>query len=291
MRQIKPGIYYEASYLGVTLGALAFSHGTIMIDAPLRPEDARSWRSALVNHRSGSSRVLILLDAHLDRTLGARAMECTIISHQMSAQTFRNRPTIFKGQGVDSGADWETYDDVIGTRWASPDITFTDQTVLHWGGSDVILEHHPGPMPGAIWVDIPAEKVIFIGDAVTPDQPPFLANADLLEWITSLELLFKSYNNYTLVSGRGGPITGDDLRTQLLYLKSIHRAIEKQVKRNTSPEAIENLVPSLLNEIRFPAKYTEQYTQRLRSGLVNYFNRHYGPAHIQELPNIEEAEL
>ena len=77
MQQIKPGIYFEDGYLGVTLGALVFSHGTIMIDAPLRPEDARAWRSALLNLRGGSSRLLVSLDAHLDRTLGTRAMECT----------------------------------------------------------------------------------------------------------------------------------------------------------------------------------------------------------------------
>ena len=72
MHQINHGIYYEDTYLGVTLGAMVFNQGTILIDAPLRPEDARAWRSVLHNVRGGSSRLMISLDAHLDRTLGAR---------------------------------------------------------------------------------------------------------------------------------------------------------------------------------------------------------------------------
>ena len=105
MLQIKKGIYYEDSYLGVTLGALVFPHGTITVDAPLRPEDARSWRSALMNLRGGTNRLMISLDSHLDRTLGARSMESTILSHQKTAQIYRNRPLVFKKQTTKSNTE------------------------------------------------------------------------------------------------------------------------------------------------------------------------------------------
>ena len=80
MMQIERGIFYEQNYLGVTVGGLVYSHGVIFIDAPLRPEDARAWRSALLAQRGGASRVLVNLDAHPDRALGARALDCTIIT-------------------------------------------------------------------------------------------------------------------------------------------------------------------------------------------------------------------
>ena len=275
MQQIKPGIYFEDGYLGVTLGALVFSHGTIMIDAPLRPEDARAWRSALLNLRGGSSRLLVSLDAHLDRTLGTRAMECTVISQQKTAQVFRNRPVIFKGQSAEGGADWETYDDAIGTRWASPDITFSEQMTLHWGGPEVILEHHPGPAIGSIWGIIPTAGVLFVGDAVTPNHPPFLSQADLPAWIETLDQLVTTYKDYTIVSGRDGLVGLDAARAQQRYLKTIHKGLERLAKRNASPEATENLVASLLSEGSFPAKFSDQYTQRLRSGLLQYYTRHY----------------
>lgn len=290
MQQIKPGIYYEDGYLGVTLGALAFPHGLILIDAPLRPEDARSWRSALFNLRSGPVRLLILLDAHLDRTLGARAMECTLITHESTAQVFRNRPIVFKGQSQDSGADWETYDDVIGTRWASPDITFSDRLNLHWGGPEVVLEHHPGPAPGAIWAHIPEMRIVFVGDAVTPHQPPFLSQADLPAWIETLEAFIASSRDYIVISGRGGIATLEDVRAQLRYLKSIHKGLERLAKRNAPAEDTESLVEPLLSDISFPPRYFDQYAQRLRAGLYHYYTRHYRQGSLPEQVELEEDE-
>jgi glyoxylase-like metal-dependent hydrolase (beta-lactamase superfamily II) len=277
MQQIKQGIYFEDGYLGVTLGALVLPFGTILIDAPLRPEDARSWRSSLINQRGSTNRVLISLDAHIDRTLGARTMECTIIAHQKAAQIYRNRPTIFKGQGFESGAEWETYLDAIGTRWATPDITFTDRLVLHWGGPDVLLEHHPGPTLGASWVIIPDEQIIFVGDAIVLNQPPFLANADLAPWIENVNLLATRYNNFLVISGRGGPVPNEVVRAQLKSLKSISKGLERLSRRNASPEATETLINHILTDSGFGADKTEQYAQRLRMGLYQYYVHHYRP--------------
>src|SRR5512135_1523192 len=167
MREIHPGIYVETAYPGVTLGALLFSQGTILIDAPMRAEDTRAWRTILSNQGASLNRILVNLDAHADRTIGSRAMECTIIAHQKTAQVFRSRPSIFKGQNPESGAEWETYNDAVGMRWASPDITFNQRICLHWGPPDVILEHHPGPTAGSIWAIIPSAHIIFVGDSVT----------------------------------------------------------------------------------------------------------------------------
>ncbi len=287
MQQIKQGIYYEDGYLGVTLGALVLPFGTVLIDAPLRPEDARSWRSSLINQRGGSNRVLISLDAHIDRTLGARTMECTIIAHQKAAQIFRNRPTIFKGQGFESGAEWETYLDAIGTRWATPDITFTDRLELHWGGADVVLEHHPGPTYGASWVIIPDEQIVFVGDAIVLNQPPFLANADLDPWIENLDLLATKYANFLVISGRGGPAAHEVVRAQLKSQKSILKGFERLARRNASPESTESLINNILADSGFAAEKTEQYAQRLRMGLYQYYVRHYRPTNQLEEEGME----
>ncbi len=288
MHQIKHGIYYEDTYLGVTLGALVFSHGTILIDAPLRPEDARSWRSTLLSLRSGTNRLMISLDAHLDRTLGVRSMECTVLSHENTAQAFRNRPVIFKGPNLESGADWEHYNDAIGTRWASPDITFTDHMLLYWGGPQVLLEHHPGPAPGATWVIIPEEQIVFVGDLLVPDQPPFLASADLAQWLESLDHLSKSYKNYVIVSGRGGPVEREMIRSQAALLKKIARQVERLAAKNASPEMTETLIPRLLAEINFPPSLNEKYAQRLRAGLYQYYSRQYHPQSTIESIDLED---
>jgi glyoxylase-like metal-dependent hydrolase (beta-lactamase superfamily II) len=284
MHQIEPGIYCEESYSGVTLGAIVLPHGTIFIDAPLSSEDARSWRASLLTMGGSTNRILVDLDSNLDRTLGSRALDCTIVAHQKTAQVFRNRPSIFKSQSLESGADWETSDEVVGTRWAPPDITFSDRMNFHWGEKQVILEHHPGPTIGAIWVIIPESHVLFLGDAVLPQQPPFLAHADFPAWIDNLNLLIKSYRDFTIISGRGGPVSLDIVRTQLRLIKMISSGLERLAKRNAPPEKTESLIPRLLKDLSPPSKLRENYAQRLRYGLFQYYSRRY------RLPEDDEEE-
>ena len=277
MHEISPGIYYEDAYSGVTLGTVIQPHGMIMIDAPLRAEDARSWRTALNSFAGGSSRLLVNLDSHLDRTLGSRALDCPIVAHQTTAQVFRNRPSVFKGHSADSGAEWEVSNDVFGTRWAVPDITFSDKLYFQWGGPEVLLEHHPGPTLGSIWVIIPSEKVIFVGDTILFDQPPFLASANLEDWIDSLELLIESYKDYNIISGRGGPDGIKGVRSQLSIIKYILNGLEKLAKKKAPPEKTEGMISRLMSMMSIPASRREHYIQRLRHGLYYYYSQHYQP--------------
>src|SRR5689334_4484528 len=183
MREIARQVYIEDQYPGVVLGAVSLPHGLIQIDAPPSPEDGRSWRASLLNLNSGVERILINLDAHPDRTLGVRAMDCTVIAHEKTVLAFRNRPNTFKAQGDETGANWEAIPGLGSVRWAPPEISFVEKMTLHWGDSPILLENRPGPASGAIWVILPAEKVVFVGDTVTKSQPPFLAYANLPEWI------------------------------------------------------------------------------------------------------------
>ena len=290
MQQIDQGIYFEDSYLGVTVGAMVFAHGVIAIDAPLRAEDARSWRSAMNNYRGGSNRLLVSLDAHADRTLGTRALECTIVAHQKAAQVFRNRPTIFKGLSVETGAVWETYNDAIGMRWMPPDITFTDQMTLHWGGPEVVLEHRPGPTPGSIWVVIPEARTVFVGDAVVINQPPFLAQADFNVWIESLGSLLKDYSGYHVVSGRGGLAAPEDIRNLQKVLKIASEEIGQMAASNTEPVAIQELATKLLHKYSASPKLRDLFAVRLRYGLYQCYIRRFLPANVISQPDMEEEE-
>jgi glyoxylase-like metal-dependent hydrolase (beta-lactamase superfamily II) len=283
MQQIARSIFFENGFPGVTLGALIFQHGTIMVDAPLRAEDARAWRNALMNLGGGVNRVLVNLDSHTDRTLGSRAIDSPIIAHQKTAQVFRNRPSVFKGQNTDSGAEWEVSNDVVGTRWAAPDITFSEHLHFHWGGPEVVLEHHPGPNPGSIWVIIPEARVIFVGDTILLEQPPFLASGDLPAWIESLDLLLSSYRDFHIISGRGGPVSSEAAHLQQRLLKDILKGLERLAKRNVSAEMTEALIEGLLENVSLPDERREQYVQRLRHGLYQYYSRRYRPVDSAEL--------
>jgi glyoxylase-like metal-dependent hydrolase (beta-lactamase superfamily II) len=278
MQELAPHIFIETAYPGVTLGAINWTHGLILIDSPFRAEDTRSWRSSLLNLGGGVDRLLVNLDAHIDRTLGARNMDCTVVGHEKMAMVFRNRPVTFKAQGNETGSEWEQHNGLGSIRWAAPEITFSDRLLIHWDDRPLVLEYRPGPATGSIWVVLPESRIILLGDAIVADQPPFLISADIPVWLDTLQvLLTPEYRDYLLVSGRGGLLAQQQVRAQIALLEKIYQQVEDLARHNASPEETARLVPGLLSGLRFPPDRAAQYAQRLRYGLYQYFVRHYQP--------------
>lgn len=284
MQEITKNIYIEDQFLGVTLGVIVTPRGLIQIDAPPSPEDARSWRASLMSLGGGIERVLVNMDAHPDRTLGARSMDCTVIAHEKTALIFRTRPSTFKAQGEETGADWESIPGLGSVRWAPPEISFLDQMTLYWATSPVLLEHRSGPSNGSIWVHLPEEKVIFIGDTVLKNQPPFLAGSSLGDWLESLDLLLEPvYKGYTFISSRGGVVNPSAIKNQYDFLKHIKDKLDKTTTKKPNPAAVEKLVTSLLTWFKAPSARQKQFAQRLRYGLLHYNARqHHIPSHTIE---------
>lgn len=277
MREIARQVYIEDQYPGVVLGAISLPHGLIQIDAPPSPEDGRSWRASLLNLNSGVERILINLDAHPDRTLGVRAMDCTVIANEKTVQAFRNRPNTFKAQGDETGADWESVAGIGSVRWSLPEISFTNRMTIEWSDLPVILEHHPGPTAGASWVIIPDLKIVFVGDLVLKNQPPFLAFSNLTEWQEALGLLLTDYKNYTVVSGRSGIVSSSIVQAQLEFLQAIEKKLEALAQKQAGPEAVDALVQPFLANIKAPAERQKQFARRLAYGLRHYYIRRYHP--------------
>ena len=276
MDSISKQVFVEEQYPGVTLGVISNAQGVILIDAPPSPEDGRSWRAALMGLGSGPERILINLDSHPDRTVGVRAMDCSVIAHEKAAQVFRNRPNIFKAQGDDTGADWESIPGLTGIRWVSPEISFTHTMTLHWDNTPILLESHPGPHQGAIWVVLPEDKVIFVGDAVLKNQPPFLAQANLPAWLETLALLqSKAYSDFTVISGRDGVVSAAVIKNQVDFLKDVHKRLEKLSQKKQKPDMTESLIQPLLSNFKVAAARQKQFSHRLRYGLRHYYTRHY----------------
>jgi glyoxylase-like metal-dependent hydrolase (beta-lactamase superfamily II) len=205
-------------------------------------------------------------------------MDCTVIAHEKTANMFRTRPSTFKAQGEETGSDWESISGLGSVRWAPPEISFLDQMLLHWGATPVVLEHHPGPSSGSIWVNLPEEKVVFIGDAVLKNQPPFFAGSNITDWISAVNILLgPTFKGYTVISGRGGVVTASIIKTQLDFLKHINDKLNKMTAKKPKPAATEKLVASLLTWFKAPAARQKQFAQRLRYGLLHYNSR---PSHV-----------
>ncbi len=286
MKEIAPNIYIETSFPGLTLGMLNFEHGLVLIDAPFRLDDVRVWKAAMSSITRGSDRLLVNLDEHFDRTLGSRQLDCMVAGQERMAQLFRDRPVTFRPQVIETGAEWEMHSSLVSTRWATPEITFSDRLDLHWGSNPLLLESRPGPSSCAIWALLPVEKVVFVGDAVVPGAPPFLANADLTAWKLTLDLLLKpELKNYTIVSGRNGVVTTREVKDQLKQLERVEKQVEKLSGKPVHSEDLQKAAQNLLKHCDVPRGRETQYLMRLKYGLTRYLRRQTDtPLEQPELP-------
>ncbi|MBN1230526.1 MAG: hypothetical protein JXA19_01535 [Anaerolineales bacterium] len=275
MKEIAEGIFVENLYDGVLLAAIIHPKGTLMIDTPIRPDDGRSWMAALRSMGSSTDRILLNLDSHPDRMLGDRVMDTTILAHEATMNTAENRPAIFKSQQTDRGAEWETCGGLTGIRWSSPHIYFSKRIILNWGLYPIIIEHHPGPNDGACWVIIPDQKIVFIGDTVVLNQPPFFEKCNISAWLEALEELSRDYKDFKIISSRGGQIDPDDIQLMKKFLKDVQKRLDRLDKRKKDPEAIEEIAPKLLSILKYPEDRKALYLKRLVYGLSQCYLRNY----------------
>lgn len=272
MKEIVSGVLIETDYEGVTVGAVQTPGGVIMIDAPISMKDAQIWRSSCSRSSGSSDRILVLLDEHFDRCIGARALRCPIVSHEKTAQAIAGRNSGSKIPVARTGAIWESSSEVNGIHWAYPEITFTNELSVSWDEEPLYLEYHPGPSRGSTWAVLRERKVAFIGDTVVTGQPPFLSAADISPWLESLDLLkSNAYKDFILISGRGKLVTKDDIRDLQKFLKKVQRLADKNCGGKADLAKMESVGASLSDDFKTRSKAESEVNRtRLAFGFSQY---------------------
>ncbi len=277
MKEIAPDILIETDFAGVTVGVVRTPDGICMIDFPLLPKEIMAWQTICTKTGAGSKRLTVLLDDHPDRAGGCKDSKNPIITHTQTAHILHGRPSVTKMQGMETGNLWELVPEIAMLDWPSPEITFSDAMSIGWSGNPLFVENHRGPTAGALWVDLPESKVLFIGDAVIPGQPPFLFSAQIEPWIENLELLRSAkYKEYTIISGRNGLVTSDDIKVEIRFLKKALRAFERLDSQKADLTKVQKTAISYMKDFN-PKNKKEQdiFKNRLSYGFSKYYINHY----------------
>lgn len=274
MRTVAPGVYLESRYAAVHLGAIASDSQILLIDTPLRSEDAREWTSALSSH--GEARFVTLLDHHPDRALGGRSFDLPILAHDLTREVMAGWPDAFKGGARPIGAESDRLKRITGVTKAVPEVSFAESMVVHVGRRQAELIHRPGPLPGSIWVAAPQSKVVFVGDLVVLSEPPFFGECVIDSWQASLaDLSGRNWRDYTLVSARDGVVGREALRSMARLLEKVESRLARIGGRNVAAEACAALAAQLLRGYRVSGARREQALTRLQLGLCRLHARLY----------------
>lgn len=280
MEEIGKNIYIETTYPGVVIAALKLDQGMLLVDAPFRSEDLQAWQAQLVHLKGGAKRYLIMLDTHIDRTLGVQTMGTPVLGHENAAEILHARSTTARGQDIDAGADWEPYELPGSIRWPDLDLRFEKEVMIYWDEAPVIVSYQPGAHLAGSWVLCETEKIVFVGDSVVLNAPPFLAWSELNRWLAELDWLSSDrFKDYKIVSGRNGIITTKDVEKMADYLKQIQSVVTDLAETDHLNDEIATAAPTLLEKLTFNQDLHELYQNRLVWGLHQYIQRHRQDTH------------
>ena len=273
MQKLAKGVYVESGFAGVTVGAIVAPDGIICIDTPTHPADARRWRLKLAQLSQKPIQFIINLDHHHDRVLGNQWFDAPVIAHKITSERVRQLPELFKGGLSDTGADADLAADLQGARVVAPQLTFTGRLTLVKGGREIHLVRRPACAPGAVWVELPEDRIVFTGDAVTRDVPPPMQDADLDAWLDALAKLSQPrFPAQVIVPGRGAPTDKKGLKPMEDFIKLVRRRIESLVRSHKTRAEAAMLAEDLLRRFTVPAALREHYTRRLRLGLEHLYD-------------------
>ena len=273
MQEIAPNLFIEQHSLGMVTGIIRLAKSTTLVDYPFRQDEVKSWRAATSRMVSGDARYLIMLDTHYDRLLSAKASNCTMIAHANTVLPARLKIINVKGQD-EALVQTESFDPTGNVaRLLPPEITFEDSFTMHLDEFDIKMKYRPGANYAAIWVELEAQKIIFVGDSVMVDQPPFLGFANPDIWVDEMELLAgKDYRGYQIVSTREGIVNQDQVKKWGEVIHFIRDKFASWTKQDLPLEEWFAHIPDIMMHFNPLMRADERYYNRLRWGIRTWYD-------------------
>jgi len=274
MRELVKGVFLEEGYPGVRLGAVVADGAALLIDSPLRIEDGREWLAQI--GARGRPRFMVLLDDHPDRVYGARGFDLPLIAQTQAREAIAAWPDPQRATSPLLGAEADRLRRVSGLSRAIPHLGFERDLEIRLGSQTVEIRHRPGPRPGSAWVVLPSARVVFVGDAVWAQEPPYLGEAQLEAWLDSLaELRSGAMARFKVVSARDGVVRREAIVAMAGFLRKVSHRMERLQAREEDEEAAGRLAPQLARGFRVPVARREQALLRLRTGLERLYSEQY----------------
>jgi cyclase len=275
IQEIGPGVFVETELHGANVGFVVTSEGVILIDTPLLPDDARLWRSE-IERRTGQRIIYIVnTDHHRGHILGNQYFPtATVIAHEFAwknmnsyGDSFRTRLlNLYRERMPEAVEEWEQYLEIT-----LPRITFTDRTLLFKGDQEIHLIPLGGHTQATTVVYLPRDKVLFAGDLVITDRPPFLSQSDTGQWLQALTYLRKLRYD-VLVPGHGELCGKEATERMSEFLRLVRRRVRSAYRSGMSKSDTTRSLQYLLNEWPIPPFEKPKAARRFKSSLGRVWN-------------------
>jgi cyclase len=275
IREIAPNIFVETAYHGANVAFIVTGEGVILIDTPMLPKEARHWRGEI--KKRTSERILYILntDHHRAHVIGDQHFPtATVIAHEHAwkemksyGDSFRTRLiNMYRERIPEAVAEWKETLEII-----KPQVTFTGRIILFKGDKEIHLIPVGGHTPATTVIYFPNEKLLFSGDVVVTNRPPFLSQGNTKQWLQALTYLRKL--RYDVLIPGHGELTGKEATENMSnYLRLVRRKVRSAYRSGLAKADTARSLSHLIRYWPIPSFEKPKADRRFKSGLGRVWN-------------------
>lgn len=272
MKEIAPGVYVETEYRGANVGCIVTSEGSIGVDTPILPEQAKQWRREMMR-LAGDKPVLYVIntDHHRGHIMGNQYfLPAPVIAHERAWRDMRGYGDNFKQRVIDSfkrEPELQEQFSLPTMRIIRPQITFSRRLTLRRGGREVVLIHTGGHTMATSITWLPKESVLFVGDTIWIDEHPYMAQSSAEAWVAGLELI-RSLDPAFIVPGHGELCGLEAVDYMLSFLRHMQQRVREFYERGVGKhETGAALVEELRTWFDVPQSRRSKIHSQIKSGV------------------------
>jgi hypothetical protein len=312
METIGANVFVETVYPGVNVGCIVGDEIAICIDTPMLPGEAQRWMTLIRSWGAEFARYVVYTNGQSERVLGTQYLICgketpRVESILSSRQTSRHRRLPFQqsampmtpkpGRGGGGGTvvahrlAWvqvkeictdsfkqsmvDTYGDrdpdMVNLEVILPQITFDEQIKLYANDLTITLL---GAASGALWVWLPEQRVLFVGDMVVAGTHPPLSFFDIHEWLLALDRLRQEpqFQDATLVSGRGPLCDASATEPLTDYLRLVCDKTQRVFRAGRPKAELNGVAAELVSLYPVPNGHRERVQRQIKLALDDLYD-------------------
>ena len=251
MQKVSDHVYAETGYVGSNVGCIVTEQGLVTVDCPMLPQEIEDWSEKLAQIGNKEIAYAISTDHHFDHSITVGLFCSRIITHRLAyrgMKYFQNKDNlreVFR-RSFPTGYD-ENRQFFESLEISLPQVVFSNNLTLHMGDCTIELNHLGGHSAATIMVNIPEDRVAFLGDNVEQGNYPYTgeirfgAYIDILERIEQLDI-------DTIIPGHGEVCGKEEARIMRVYFEEMRNRVKELhqsgMTRDEVIEKVEMNVPS-----------------------------------------------
>lgn len=275
VQEIAPNVLVETGYHGANVGCIITGEGVILIDAPMLPDEARAWRAEIQSRTDQEILYIINTDHHRGHVMGNQYFPtATVIAHEFAwknmksyGESFRTRLlNLYRNRIPSAVQEWEENLKIV-----EPKITFTDRTVFYKGDKEIHLIPVGGHTAATTVIYLPRDRILFAGDLVVTDRPPFLSQSSTKRWLKALAYVRKLRFD-VLVPGHG-ELSGKEATEKMSeFLRMVRSNVRSAYHAGLSKADTARSLKDLIHFWPIPPFEKPKADRRFKSSLSRVWN-------------------